>query len=208
MTEVRASTPEGVVDAIVAMVRERPGRVRVVVDGASAADPHDLGARVVAALAPRQALQVRADSFWRPAGQRLEYGRHDDIAWLDDWLDADALRREVLEPFVATGRVLPALRDPVIDRSVRADVVALPPDSVVVVSGSVLLGRGLPFDVTVHVRLSSAALARRTPSDEAWTLPALERYGAERDPESLADLVMRADDPRHPALVHRSDATG
>jgi hypothetical protein len=208
VTEVRASTPEGVVEAVVALLRARPGRVRLVVDGAPATDPHDLGTRVVAALAPRPALHVRADSFWRPAGQRLEYGRHDDIAWLDDWLDEDALRREVLDPFVATGRVLPALRDPVTDRSVRADVVALPPDSVVVVSGSVLLGRGLPFDVTVHVRLSPAALARRTPDDEAWTLPALERYVAERDPESLADLVVRADDPRHPALVQGRGSTG
>jgi hypothetical protein len=67
----------------------------------------------------------------------------------------------------------------------------------------VLLGRWLPFDVTVHVRLSPAALARRTPPDEAWTLPALERYAQERDPEGAADLVVRADDPRHPALVRR-----
>jgi hypothetical protein len=72
---------------------------------------------------------------------------------------------------------------------------------VVVVSGSVLLGRWLPFDVSVHVRLSPSALARRTPVDELWTLPALERYAAERAPETTADLVVRADDPRHPALV-------
>jgi len=91
---------------------------------------------------------------------------------------------------------------------VRASVVELPPDAVVVVSGSVLLGRGLPFDVTVHVRVSAAALRRRTPADEAWTLPALERYAEERDPEGLADLVVRADDPQHPALVHRVRSTG
>jgi len=201
VTEVRATTPVGVVDAVVALLRARPGRVRLVIDGADAADPHGLGARVVAALAPRPALQVRADSYWRPAGQRLEFGHHDDMAWLDDWLDEDALRREVLDPFVATGRVLPALRDPVTDRSVRAVVVQLPPDAVVVVSGSVLLGRGLPFDVTVHVRLSPAALHRRTPADQSWTLPALERYIEERDPEARADLVIRADDPIRPALA-------
>jgi hypothetical protein len=109
----------------------------------------------------------------------------------------------VLDPFADTGRALPELRDPVTDRSLRADVVQLPDDGVVVVSGTVLLGRWLPFDVTVHVRLSAAALARRTPPGEAWTLPALERYAAERDPEAVADLVVRADDPRHPALVRR-----
>jgi len=53
----------------------------------------------------------------------------------------------------------------------------------------------------VHLRLSSAALVRRTPVDQAWTLPALARYAVERDPESSADLVVRVDDARHPALV-------
>jgi hypothetical protein len=71
----------------------------------------------------------------------------------------------------------------------------------------VLLGRGLPFDVAVHVRLSPAALARRTPAGEAWTLPALECYAAERHPEAAADLVVRADDPNHPALVPSIPAT-
>jgi hypothetical protein len=198
---VVASTPEGVVDAVVGLVADRPGRVRVVIDGATAAQPHALAERVVAALAPRRALHVRADRFWRPASLRLEWGREDEDAYLDGWLDDDALRREVLDTFAETGRVLPELRDPLTDRSLRADVVQLPGDGVVVVSGSVLLGRWLPFDVTVHVRLSPAALARRTPPDEAWTLPALERYAAERGPEAVADLVVRADDPRHPALV-------
>jgi hypothetical protein len=203
VTPVEASTPDRVAAAIAELVAARAGRVRVAIDGATAADPHDLAWRVVEALAPRRALHVRADRFWRPASLRLEFGREDEDSYLDGWLDEDALRREVLDPFVESGRALPELRDPVTDRSLRADVVQLPDDGVVVVSGSVLLGRWLPFDVTVHVRLSPAALARRTPPDEAWTLPALERYAHERDPEGTADLVVRADDPRRPALVRR-----
>jgi len=201
VSPVVASTPRGVVDAVVALVAGHHGRVRLAVDGAPATDPGDLAARVVEALAPRTALHVRADRFWRPASLRLEYGREDEDSWLDGWLDDDALRREVLDTFVENGRALPDLRDPLTDRSLRTDAVVLPPDGVVVVSGSVLLGRGLPFDVAVHLRLSPAALVRRTPTEQAWTLPALERYAAERDPESAADLVVRADDPRHPALV-------
>lgn len=201
---VRASTPAGVADAVVRLADALPGRVRVAVDGASAADPHALGAAVVEALAPRRAVHVRADSFWRPASLRLEYGHEDDWAWLDGWLDEAALRREVLDALVEHGSVLPALRDPVTDRSVRAVPIELPADGVVVVSGSVLLGRGLPFDVAVHVQLSAAALARRTPPDQAWTLPALERYAGERDPLGNADLVVRWDDPRHPAIVDRA----
>ena len=112
-----------------------------------------------------------------------------------------ALRREVLDPCAESGRVLPALRDPVTDRSLRAAFVELPADGVVIVAGPVLLGRGLPFDLAVHVQLSQGALARRTPDDQDWTLPALARYERERNPAALADLVMRADDPLRPALV-------
>ena len=204
MPSVVAASPAGVVDAVVALVLARPGRVRLAVDGAPADEAHDLAARAVEALAPLPTLHVRAEAYWRPAGQRLEYGREDPDAWLDDWLDAAALRREVLDPFAVSGRALPALRDPATDRSARADVVTLADRSVVVVSGSVLLGRGLPFDVTVHLRLSAAALARRTREADAWTLPALARYAEERRPEADADLVVRAEDPRRPALEVRT----
>ncbi|MGW2547729.1 uridine kinase, partial [Kitasatospora sp. NPDC001574] len=48
-----------------------------------------------------------------------------------------------------------------------------------------------------------AALARRTPPEERWTLPAFARYEAETVPAEAADLTVRVDDPRHPALVER-----
>jgi hypothetical protein len=53
----------------------------------------------------------------------------------------------------------------------------------------------------VHLELSTAALRRRTPDADRWTLPAYERYAAEVDPTTLADVVVRVDDPRRPALV-------
>lgn len=203
MIAARPATPEGVVDAIAARAHAVTGRLRLVIDGAPAADPDVVGDRLAERLAPRPTLHVRADGFWRPASLRLEHGRTNPQAWLDNWLDEAALRREVLDGFPSTGRALPALRDPVTDRSVRAAVVTLPPDGVVIVSGSVLLGRSLPFDFTVHLWLSAAARERRTPVDEAWILPALERYEIERNPAGLADLVVRADDPRRPAIVER-----
>jgi hypothetical protein len=201
MPQIRPATPEAVVAAVVALLSDRPGRVRLAVDGAPAADPRAWASRICTALAPRPVLHVVADRFWRPASLRLEHGRSDPDAWLDGYLDTQALRREVLDPFAARGRALPALRDPVTDRSMRLPPVTLPPNGILVVSGSVLLGRGLPFDVAIHLRLSPAALSRRTSPGEAWTLAALARYEAERHPESHADLVVRADDPRHPALV-------
>ena len=201
MIVVQPSTPAGVVDAIVSLILSRPGRLRVAIDGAPAADPENLAEQVVLELAPRCAVLVRAHHFWRQASLRLEDGRHDAEAWLHRWLDEAALRREVLDPCATTGRVLPALRDPVTDRSLRSARVELTPDGVVIVAGSVLLGRGLPFDVAVHVQLTRAALARRTPEDQSWTLPALARYERERNPAALADLVVRWDDPLRPALV-------
>jgi hypothetical protein len=71
------------------------------------------------------------------------------------------------------------------------------------VSGALLLGAGLPFDVEIHFELSAAALARSTPADAAWMLPAFTRYVDEVDPASFAHLVVRLNDPRHPALVER-----
>jgi hypothetical protein len=190
-----------VLAAVVALINERPARVRVAIDGASAALPDALAERVVAAMNSRALLHVRADHFWRQAALRLENGREDPDTWLDGWLDAAALRREVLNDFPGSGRVLPALRDPATDRAVRVEPVVLPDYGVVIVSGAALLGRGLPFDAAVHLHLSTGALARRTAADQAWTLPALARYEAERHPDEVADLVIRSDDPRHPALL-------
>ena len=69
-----------------------------------------------------------------------------------------------------------------------------------VVSGAFLLGLGLPFDRVVHLLMSPAARARRTPADQAWTLPAFDRYDDEVGPAELADVVIKVDDPPHPAL--------
>lgn len=201
MIQARPISPEGVIAAVATLVSGHTDRVRVAVDGAPTARPDDLADGIAAALAPRSVVHVRADRFWRAASLRFENGRQDPEAWLDRWLDVGALRREVLDDFPATGRVLPELRDPHTDRSVRAAVVTLPPGGVVIVSGSVLLGRGLPFDVTVHLQLSPEALHRRTPAEESWLIPALARYAVEHDPAAHADLLVRVDDPRHPALV-------
>ncbi|WP_329130034.1 uridine kinase [Streptomyces sp. NBC_01476] len=176
---------------------------RVAVDGAPAAGTGELADALAAALPAlgHPVLRVRAEAFWRPASLRLEYGHEDVDAYYQLWLDAGALRREVLEPLGpgGTGRALPSLRDPVTDRSTRAGYVQLPPGGVLVLDGPLLLGQGLPLDLTVHLRLSQGALERRTPQEDRWTLPAYDRYDREALPEETADVLVRADDPRHPA---------
>ncbi|HEY1487594.1 MAG TPA: uridine kinase, partial [Micromonosporaceae bacterium] len=90
---------------------------------------------------------------------------------------------------------------PDVDRSARADYITVPETAVVIVSGQFLLGGVLSFEMAVHLTASTNALARRTPSDRAWTLPAYARYDDEVAPASFADLVVRLEDPKHPAVV-------
>jgi len=181
---------------------------RVALDGAPPAAPGRLADRLVEPLRlrGREVLRVRADDFLRAASLRLERGRRNPEAFYEDWLDAGALRREVLNPLGpgGTGRVLPALWNAATDRSYRRPYVTLPPGAVVLVDGTLLLGRGLPFDLTVHLWLSPAALARRTGEEERWRLPAYERYEREAAPLRTADVAVRVDDPRHPALITRA----
>jgi hypothetical protein len=183
----------------------RSSWARVAVDGAPAARPDELADALVDPLRVRgrEVLRVSAGDFLRPASLRLEYGRDDPDLYYTDWLDAGGLMREVLAPLEpgGTGRVLPALWDSAVDRAIRADYRSLPSGGVVVLSGAILLGRGLPFDYVVHLWMSPAALERRTEPGRRWMLPAYARYAAEAAPTQVADMVVRVDDPRHPALV-------
>ncbi|MBO3748399.1 uridine kinase [Streptosporangiaceae bacterium NEAU-GS5] len=187
--------------------RPRDAWTRVAVDGPPPARPEILADSLVDPLRAlgREVLRVSARDFLRPASLRFEFGRSDPDVFYDDWLDVGGLIREVLGPLEPgrTGKVLPSLWDSAADRATRAPYVTVPPGGTLVLDGALLLGRGLPFDLTVHLALSPATLARRTGEDERWTLPAYERYEREARPSSAADVVVRMDDPRHPALVVR-----
>ncbi|MFE1906155.1 uridine kinase [Streptomyces gardneri] len=175
--------------------------LKVGIDGPPAAPGGELAGLLAEALRARgRAVHVAGTGgFLRPASLRYEYGKRDPDAYYDGWTDIGALWREVFTPLEpgGTGRVLPDLWDPATDRATRSPYVTLPPGGVLLLHGPFLLGHWFPFDLTVHLRLSAAALARRT--EESWTLPAFARYEAEVDPVSTADAVVRADDPRHPA---------
>ncbi|MEU4567814.1 uridine kinase [Micromonospora sp. NPDC023956] len=209
---IRPISPERLVLALTDRLVGTPvtGRLRVAVDGPPAADPDALAGALVDPLraAGRPVLHVRTTDFLRPASVRLEHGRTNPDAYYLGWFDDAGLRREVLDPAGpdGSGRLLPSLWDAGTDRASRVGYVPLPPGGVVLVSGPLLLGGGLPFDVTVHLVLSPAALRRRTDPDQAWTLPAFDRYAEEVAPESFADVVVRVDDPRHPALVEVAPA--
>ena len=207
--QVRPLTPDALGELLAERVAQlappEGGRLRIAVDGALAARTAPLADAVAEALRllGRPVLRVTAGDFLRPASLRLEYGHQDADAYYDGWLDTNALFREVFDPLEpgGSGLVLPALRDARADRAVRVRPVPLPPGGVLLLDGPLLLGRWLPLDLGVHLWLSPAALARRTAEDEQWTLPAFARYEDEVRPAEAADLVVRADDPRRPALV-------
>jgi len=204
----RPVSPQGLADAIVAGLPT--GTVRVAIDGPPCAEPGAVADSVLDELAGRRrAAHVRAELFWRDASLRFEYGKQDVESYLT-WLDSDALQREVLRP-VLRGRYLPSLRDPRTNRSTREVPRDAPPGTVLIVSGAFLLGQGLDLDRSVHLAVSPAARRRRTAEDEAWTLPAFDQYDRTVRPGDVADVVVRYDDPRHPALAHgfqgRADCT-
>jgi hypothetical protein len=192
-----AALPERVASRLAAT----RGLLRVAIDGAPTAGPAALAAALVEPLRAvgRPTVHIEARWFWRDASLRLEYGR-EDVDSYRSWLDADALRREVLDAAVTTGTYLPTLRDPLTNRSTRAAPRPVPDELIILVSGAFLLGRGLPFDRTIHLAQSSATRARQTPAGEAWTLPAFDAEDAQLRPAARADIVVKLDDPRHPAI--------
>ncbi len=205
---VTPTTRAALADEIVELVAARQGRVRVLLDGPGPTRPGELAAEVATALRPlgRATVVVDAADFLRPASVRLEQGRTDPDAFLESWLDEAALRREVLDPAAAdgSGNVLPRLWDTRTDRAYRDRYTALPDDGVVLLYGALLLGRKgrhrLPADIGVYLRMTPAALKRRLPEEERWTLPAHVRHDEEHEPASAADLVVLADHPDRPAV--------
>nr|WP_306463157.1 uridine kinase [Solihabitans fulvus] len=204
---MRPLSPDTLAGELVERIDALPGsdRVRVLIDGAPAAHPERLADALVEPLRllGRPVLRVSTVDFLRPASLRFERGHTDPDSYYEDWLDVGGLTREVLAPLGpgGSGRALPALWNAATDRASRAEYETLPPGGVLVVDGALLLGRGLPAELTVHLRLSAAALARRTDPAQHWTLPAFARYDEQVGPDRAAQVIVRYDDPLRPALV-------
>ena len=148
---------------------------------------------------------VRARDFYRDASLRFEHGKTDVESFYSGWLDLAALQREVLRPLATADGpcYLPALRDEATNRATRAQPAPLDVRGVLLVCGELLLGAGLSFDLVIHLDVSRSARKRLAPEDRRWTLPAFDRYAIDVDPVALADVVIRYDDPRHPAISVR-----
>ncbi|MDQ1738887.1 MAG: hypothetical protein QOE53_539, partial [Pseudonocardiales bacterium] len=190
------------------MIERHPGGhpLRVALDAPGWVEFGPLTDAVAAELRAlgRPVATVRASDFYRDASLRFEHGKTDVESFYTGWLDGAALQREVLGPLAAGGgHYLPTLRDQVTNRAIRSRPAPLPATGVLLVCGELLLGAGLSFDLAIHLAVSRAARKRLVPDDRRWTLPAFDRYDLDVDPVSLADLVIRYDDPLHPAVSVR-----
>lgn len=192
-------TQDALAGLLTARLRDTNGRRVVAVEGADAAHPLDFAHRVAERVRAdgRPAEPVSLHDFVRPASLRMEFGR-DETTYRTGWFDYAALRREVLDSVRADERWLPALWDEAADRSARAAFRRAAPETVLFVAGPMLLGRGLPFDLTVRLDLSPAALDRGTPAEEAWTVPALLAH--DRAHAEAPAYFVRWDHPDRPAL--------
>lgn len=210
MRRYTAITPQALARQLVELlVRRHPGShpLRVALDapGWVGLEPLTEALRTGLPALGHPVGVVQARDFYRDASLRFEHGKTDIESFYTGWLDLGALQREVLSPLAVAenARYLPALRDAATNRAARAQPAPLPAAGVLLVCGELLLGAGLSFDLAVHLALSRAARKRQVPEDRRWTLPAFDRYDIDVDPAGLADVVIRYDDPRHPAVSVR-----
>ncbi|MBL1076752.1 hypothetical protein JK358_20350 [Nocardia sp. 2] len=200
MPEFTAITPGSLAELVAERAFGLPGAGVIAIDGADAADPVPFAHRVadLGVRYGRESGVVAVHDFIRPASLRLEFGHTDELSYRTAWFDYAALDREVVQALRERQRWLPALWDEHTDRSARARPLAAQPNTVLILAGPMLLGRGLEFDLTVRLQMSAAALRRHTAPAEQWTIPVLLQHDQETTEQP--DLTVRWDHPDRPAL--------
>jgi uridine kinase len=194
-------------------------RVRVGVDGRTAAGKTTLGHELATVLADAERVVLRAslDDFKRPWAEAHLYDRMSGEGYYRNAFDLDAIRSLLLEPADPDGSGLVALCsiDPITQISHSDTRVTMPGDGVLIVDGVFALRPELrrywdlavwvDIDPELSVRRGTGRDSAREGTDAAEALHR-DRYGAaetiyiaEADPESVADVVIDNtyfDDPR------------
>ena len=219
-----ARTPER--SALVGRLADRilscgPGRLRVVLDGFTAAGKTSLAHEVGALVAERGRPVLRAslDDFKRPWAERHLYDRESGAGYYRNAGDHEAAWRLLLGPAAPDGSGIVALcaRDPLTQVDHSATTVPMPADGVLVVD-SVFAMRpelddawDLRIWVDVDPELSVARSVRRDSHGQgAAAAEAVARdrylvgellYRDEVDPMGRADVVVDNRDLDHPVIV-------
>lgn len=217
----RAAVIEHVAD-LVARLGDR--RVRVAVDGRTAAGKTTFGHELAAAVAARGRVVLRAslDDFKRPWSESHRYDRTSGEGYYRNAFDHPAIHRLLLDPAApgGSGAVTLCSIDPITQVDHRATVVDLPDDGVLVVDGVFALRDELvgAWDLAVWLEIDAALSLRRGVDRDAGPdgreevealhrdryLAAEQLYIGEVDPVARADVVIDNTELDAPRLVSAS----
>jgi uridine kinase len=194
--------------------------LRVAVDGPPAAGKTTLADELAALLRARGREVIRAttESFHLPRAQRYRRGEFSPEANYHDSFDYDTLRRVLLDPLGPGGdrRYQHAVYDIDTDTALSPLVTTAAADAVLLLDGVFLLRPELvdrwdlsifvsaPFEQIVdRARIRDLELLGSTAEVErrfrTRYIPAQQLYFAAARPADHADIIVRNDEPRHPA---------
>jgi uridine kinase len=224
----RASAERTWLVARLADLVERRGahRLRIALDGLTAAGKTSLGHELARVLAERGRPTFRAslDDFKRPWRDAHRYDRVSGEGYYRNAFDREAIRRLLLEPAAADGRGEVALCsiDPLTQIDHAHVRTVIPPDGVLVVDGVFAFHPALDacWDLRIWVEIDAELSVRRgTERDAAMEggaeqaetlhrsryLAAELLYIEEVDPRAIADVVVDNTDFDRPRLVRPAD---
>jgi uridine kinase len=199
-----------------------PRRLRVAVDGFTAAGKTSLGHELAGALAARGRSVFRAslDDFKRPWSEAGQYDRTSGEGYYRNAFDLDAIRRLLLDPAAPDGDGMVALCavDPITQIDHSTVTVSMPADGVLLVDGVFALRPELDdvwdlriwvdVDPELSVQRGTARDAEMEGGADAAEQLHRERYLAsellyvkEADPRARADAVVDNSDFADPRLA-------
>jgi uridine kinase len=211
-------------DALIARMADRvlalgPGRLRVAVDGLTAAGKTSFGHEVAERIAGsgRQVLRACLDDFKKPWRDRHLYDRESGEGYYRNAFDYDAVRRLLLEPFWrgAAECALCSI-DPLTQVDHSATTTAAAPDAVLIVDGVFAFRPELDdhWDFRVWLEIDDDLSVRRGAArDQDWAgsdaeaihrdryLVAERIYLREVDPHRLVDVVIDNSDFERPRVI-------
>lgn len=215
----RATVLDELAGAILAL---GPRRVRVAVDGPTAAGKTSLGHELAQRVAGvgRMAMRASLDDFKRPWSERHLYDRESGEGYYRNAFDIEATRRLLLDPAApdGSGRLALCSIDPLTQEDHSQTRVDLPIDGVLIVDGVFALRPELAgcWDLRIWVQVDpEVSLQRAIARDAEWAGGAvaaealhLSRYRAaeavyvaEVDPAREADVVVDNSDVSAPVLL-------
>ena len=185
------------------LVAARPGRVRLAVDGPPPTNPRALADAVAVELRARGRATIVVDAGGLPASRR-RYGWSSGARTRTCSSTAGSTsaacaarcsnpRRRADRAGCCPGCGTPTRTGPTATPTSRCPRTAWSCSP-----AALLLGRGLPLDVAVHLRMTDDGPGPSAAGRQRWTLPAYARYAAENTPEENADLLVLADHPDRP----------